>query len=65
MTYGSRLLNGHVASYSEREGLPATFALAECKDGSLIAGTVKGLARFKYGIWKDVACRLVFRASLG
>jgi ligand-binding sensor domain-containing protein len=26
----------------------------ECKDGSLIAGTTKGLARFKEGIWKDV-----------
>src|SRR5271163_2258975 len=50
----SRLLHGHVTSYSEREGLPATFALVECKDGSLIAGTTKGLARFKGGIWKDV-----------
>ena len=50
----SRILNGHVTSYSEREGLPATFALVECKDGSLIAGTARGLARFKDGIWKDV-----------
>jgi signal transduction histidine kinase len=50
----SRLLDGHLTSYSEREGLPATFALVECKDGSLIAGTTKGLARFKGGIWKDV-----------
>src|ERR1700722_8568349 len=50
----SRLLNGHVTSYSEREGLPATFALVECQDGSLIAGTASGLARFKDGIWKDV-----------
>jgi ligand-binding sensor domain-containing protein len=50
----SRLLNGHVTSYSEREGLPATFSLVECKDGSLIAGTTKGLALFKGGIWKDV-----------
>src|ERR1700728_4325621 len=29
----SRLLNGHVTSYSEREGLPATVELMECKDG--------------------------------
>jgi signal transduction histidine kinase/ligand-binding sensor domain-containing protein len=50
----NRLLNGHVTSYSEREGLPATFALVECQDGSLIAGTARGLARFKDGIWKDV-----------
>ena len=50
----SRLLDGHVISYSEREGLPATFALVECQDGSLIAGTARGLARFKGGIWKDV-----------
>jgi signal transduction histidine kinase/ligand-binding sensor domain-containing protein len=50
----SRLLHGHVTSYSEREGLPATFALVEYKDGSLIAATAKGLARFKGGIWKDV-----------
>ena len=50
----SRLLNGHVTSYSEREGLPATVELMECKDGSLIAGTTKGLARFKDETWGDV-----------
>jgi signal transduction histidine kinase/ligand-binding sensor domain-containing protein len=50
----SRLLNGHVTSYSERDGLESTFALVERKDGSLIAGTAKGLACFKDGIWKDV-----------
>jgi signal transduction histidine kinase/ligand-binding sensor domain-containing protein len=51
----SRLLNGHVTSYSEREGLPATVELMECKDGSLIAGTTKGLARFKGGVWTDIS----------
>jgi signal transduction histidine kinase/ligand-binding sensor domain-containing protein len=56
----SRLLHGHVTSYSEREGLPATFALAECKDGSLIAGTAKGLARVKNGVWTDVTKVLNF-----
>jgi ligand-binding sensor domain-containing protein len=50
----SRLLNGHVTSYSEREGLPATVELMECKDGSLIAGTTKGLARFKGRVWTDI-----------
>jgi signal transduction histidine kinase/ligand-binding sensor domain-containing protein len=49
-----RLLDGHVASYSEREGFPGTLSLAECRDGSLIAGTAKGLARFKNGVWTDV-----------
>jgi signal transduction histidine kinase len=47
----NRLSHGHVTSYSEREGFPTTFALAEGKDGSLIAGTAKGLARFKNGYW--------------
>jgi signal transduction histidine kinase/ligand-binding sensor domain-containing protein len=56
----SRLLHGHLTSYSEREGFPATFALAECKDGSLIAGTAKGLARFKNGVWTDVTRVLNF-----
>jgi ligand-binding sensor domain-containing protein len=45
-----RILHGHVTSYSKREGFPATFALAECTDGSLIAGTAKGLVRFKNGV---------------
>ncbi len=56
----SRLLHGHLTSYSEREGLPSTLALVECNDGSLIAGTGKGLARFKDGIWKDVTRELNF-----
>jgi len=50
----SRVLNGHVTSYSEREGLPATDALVEAGDGSVIAGTLKGLSRFKDGVWEDV-----------
>jgi signal transduction histidine kinase/ligand-binding sensor domain-containing protein len=50
----SRVLDGHVTSYSEREGLPATEGLVEAGDGSVIAGTVKGLWRFKDGVWEDV-----------
>jgi signal transduction histidine kinase/ligand-binding sensor domain-containing protein len=49
----SRLLAGHVTSYSERDGLPATFGLAEQSDGALIAGTAKGLLRFRKGMWQD------------
>jgi len=60
----SRLLNGHLTPYSEREGLPAAFALVESKDGSLIAGTAKGLARFKDGIWKDVTKEWNFPGKL-
>jgi ligand-binding sensor domain-containing protein len=29
------------------------FSLVECQDGSLIAGTARGLARFQGGVWKD------------
>ena len=59
----SRLLNGHVTSYSEREGLPATVELMECKDGSLIAGTTKGLARFKDEAWEDVTKEWNFQSG--
>jgi signal transduction histidine kinase/ligand-binding sensor domain-containing protein len=50
----SRLLNGHLKSYSERDGMPPTLSLVECNDGTLIAGTANGLARFKDGVWEDV-----------
>ena len=59
----SRLRNGHVTSYSEREGLPATLELTECKDGSLIAGTTKGLSRFKDETWEDVTRELNFQGG--
>ena len=49
----SRLLNGRLTSYSERQGLAATSSLVEDRDGTVIAGTAKGLARFKDGVWKD------------
>ncbi|MGC2659404.1 MAG: two-component regulator propeller domain-containing protein [Bryobacteraceae bacterium] len=49
----SRILKGHVTSYSEGDGLPATFALAERSDGLLLAATASGLASFGDGIWKD------------
>ncbi|HTW64778.1 MAG TPA: two-component regulator propeller domain-containing protein [Bryobacteraceae bacterium] len=48
-----RLLNGHMNSYSEPEGLPPVLALVESIDGSVIAGTARGLARFEDGAWKD------------
>ena len=48
----------------EQEGLPANFALADCKDGSLIGGTVNGLTRFKYGPRRILRAALVFCAGL-
>ncbi len=50
----TRLLNGHLTTYSQNDGLPAVSSLVEDRDGTLIAGTAKGLARFKDGVWKDV-----------
>jgi ligand-binding sensor domain-containing protein len=49
----SRLQNGHLASYSEQDGLPATSALVESDDGTLIAATSNGLSRLERGRWKD------------
>src|SRR5262249_15362584 len=63
----SRLLNNHLTSYSEQQGLPRAFRLAERSDGALIAGTDKGLARFESGVWKDAGKEWNFpakRASL-
>ena len=59
----SRLFNGHVTSYSEREGLAPTFSLAEDNDGTLIAGTATGLASFKDGVWKDAGKKWQFPAK--
>jgi ligand-binding sensor domain-containing protein len=50
----SRLRNGIVSTYGERDGLSVAFQLAESSDGMLVAGTVKGLARFTNGKWEDV-----------
>jgi signal transduction histidine kinase/ligand-binding sensor domain-containing protein len=50
----SRLQNGHLTSYSTRDGLPATAALVESVDGTIIAATASGLSRFEGGAWKDV-----------
>jgi len=46
--------NGHLTSYSTKDGLPATAALVESDDGTIIAATASGLFRFERGAWKDV-----------
>src|SRR4029079_2074422 len=61
----SHLRNGHLTSYSEQDGLPTTICLAEASDGTLIAGTVKGLSGFKDGSWKDVSTEWGFEAKQG
>ena len=59
----SRLQNGHLTSYSEKNGLPTTADLVESDDGTIIAATVKGLSRFERGTWKDVAKEWNFPAK--
>lgn len=49
----SRLREGRIASWGERDGLPATRRLAESPAGVLVAGTAKGLSSFIAGKWQD------------
>ncbi len=51
----SRLRNGRATTFGEGQGLPFTQGVAEASDGSIIAGTTKGLARFRHEIWEDVS----------
>ena len=51
----SRLRNGRVTTFGEGQGLPFAQALAEAGDGTIIAGTTKGLARFRQETWEDVS----------
>jgi signal transduction histidine kinase/ligand-binding sensor domain-containing protein len=53
----SRLRNGRLTTFGERDGLPAAFQLAEGSDGTLVAATIKGLAQFANGKWTDVTQR--------
>ncbi len=59
----SRLQNGHVTSYSEKDGLPATAALVESDDGTIVAATANGLCRFERGAWNDTAKEWNFPAK--
>ncbi len=51
----SRVRQGRVTSYGERDGLPPAFDLAESSHDTLLAGTAKGLSRFAAGRWDSVA----------
>ena len=49
---GCRLFNEHL---SRLENIPNVYQFVEAPDGSLIAGTEKGLWQLKDGIWADVS----------
>jgi len=50
----SRLHNGRLITFGERDGLPMAFRIAESSNGSVVAGTSSGIARFANGRWEDV-----------
>jgi len=56
----ARLFDGHLKVYSDRDGLPATFVIVEQSDGTLLAGTSRGLFRFRQAGWKDAGEQLHF-----
>ena len=47
-----RLFNGHL---SRLENTPPVYQLVEAPDGTLVAGTEKGLWRLKDGIWRNIS----------
>jgi signal transduction histidine kinase/ligand-binding sensor domain-containing protein len=47
-----RLFKGHL---SKVENIPNVYQFAEAPDGTLVAGTIKGLWRLRDGIWVDVS----------
>ena len=49
----SRLHDGRLISYGERDGLPVANRLAQSSTGTLIAATVTGLSLLHDGTWKD------------
>src|SRR6476660_10034957 len=51
----SRLRNGRLITFGERDGLPTAFRIAESPTGVIVAGTATGIARFANGRWKDVS----------
>src|ERR1043165_6393216 len=50
----SRVRDGRITTYGDRDGLPRAFQIAESRGGDLVAGTAAGLSRFSDGKWKDV-----------
>ena len=50
----SRLKDGRLTSYGERDGLPKVFVITESRTGILVAGTASGIARFDGVKWTNV-----------
>ena len=51
----SRLRDGQLITFGERDGLSNAFQVAESSIGVIVAGTANGIARFTNGQWKDVS----------
>jgi signal transduction histidine kinase len=51
----SRLRNGRLRTFGERDGLPPAFRIAESSMGVTVAGTATGVALFSNERWKDVS----------
>src|SRR5215204_5915335 len=51
----SRLRNGRVSTFGEGQRLPFTQGMVEASDGTIIAGTTKGLVRFRDETWEDIS----------
>jgi signal transduction histidine kinase/ligand-binding sensor domain-containing protein len=49
----SRIRDGRVTSFGEKDGVPATVQLAESRAGMLLAATTKGIRQFAGGAWND------------
>ena len=59
----SRLFEGKITAFAMEE-LPRTNSLAEDPDGSIVAATGPGLARFRNGHWQEAARALHHSAKL-
>jgi len=51
----SRLRDGQLVTFGERDGLSNAFQVAESSTGVIVAGTANGITRFTNGQWKDVS----------
>jgi signal transduction histidine kinase len=51
----TRLRNGRLSTFGERDGLATAFRIAESSTGVVVAGTATGVARFGNERWKDVS----------
>lgn len=50
----SRVRDGRVRTYGEKDGIAIAYQIAESSTGTVVAGTGKGLSRFTDGRWQDM-----------